>query len=83
MPLELRDKSDFIPELTINAQHLRAKSIQHPFFPLEIYWSPLSDPNPRSLIPQAQIFNGGPKSSYPGKSHPLKVHSVLLFRFPS
>jgi hypothetical protein len=29
MPLQLRDKSDFIPELTINAQRLRAKSVQH------------------------------------------------------
>jgi hypothetical protein len=25
--------------------------------------------------------NGGPRPSSPGKSHPLKVHSVLLFDF--
>jgi hypothetical protein len=42
--------------LTINAQRLRAKSVQHPFFPLAIRWSLRSDPNPRSSIPQAQIF---------------------------
>jgi hypothetical protein len=82
MPLQLRDKSDFIPELTINAQRLWAKFVQHSFFPLAICWSPRSDPNPRSSISQAQIFNGRPKSSYSGKSHPLKVHSVLLFRSP-
>jgi hypothetical protein len=81
MPVQLRDKSDFIPELTINAQRLRAKSVQHPFFPPAIRWSFRLDSNPRSSIPQAQIFNGEPKSSCPGKSHPLKVHSVLLFRF--
>jgi hypothetical protein len=56
MPLQLRDKSDFIPELTINAQRLRAKSVQHPFFPLAFRWSLHSDPSPRSPIPQAQIF---------------------------
>jgi hypothetical protein len=32
MPLQLRDKSDFILELTINAQRLRAKSVQHHSF---------------------------------------------------
>jgi hypothetical protein len=42
--------------LTINAQRLRAKSVQHPFFPLAIRWSLRSDPNPRPSIPQAQIF---------------------------
>jgi hypothetical protein len=42
--------------LTINAQRLRAKSVQHPFFPLAIRWSLRSDPNPRSSIPQAQIL---------------------------
>jgi hypothetical protein len=56
MPLQLRDKSDFIPELTINAQRLRAKSVQHPLFPLAIRQSLRSDPNPSSSIPQAQIF---------------------------
>jgi hypothetical protein len=30
-PLQLRDKSDFIPELTINAQQLQVKSVQHHF----------------------------------------------------
>jgi hypothetical protein len=35
MPFQLRDKSDFIPELTINAQHLQAESVRHPFFLLQ------------------------------------------------
>jgi hypothetical protein len=56
MPLQLRDKSDFIPELTINAQRLRAKSVQHPSSPPAICWNLRSDPNPSSSIPQAQIF---------------------------
>jgi hypothetical protein len=56
MPLQLRDKSDFIPELTINAQRLRAKSVEHPFFPIAIRWSLRLDQNPSSSIPQAQIF---------------------------
>jgi hypothetical protein len=34
--MELWDKSDFILELTTNAQRLRAKSVQHPFSPLAI-----------------------------------------------
>jgi hypothetical protein len=49
-------KSDFIPELTINAQRLRVKSVQHPFFPLAKSWSLRSDPNPSSSILRAQIF---------------------------
>jgi hypothetical protein len=52
MPLQLRDKSDFILEMTINAQRLRAKFVQHPFFPLVIRWSLHSDPNPRSQSPK-------------------------------
>jgi hypothetical protein len=50
MPLQLWDKSDFIPELTINAERLRAKSVQHPFLLLAICWSLRPDPNPRSSI---------------------------------
>jgi hypothetical protein len=42
--------------LTINAQRLRAKSVQHPFFPLANHWSLHSDPNPSSSILRAQIF---------------------------
>jgi hypothetical protein len=49
-PIQLRDKSDFILELTINAQRLRAKSVQHPFLLLAICWSLRSDPNPWSSI---------------------------------
>jgi hypothetical protein len=56
MLLQLRDKSDFIPELAINAQRLQAESVQHPFFPLSNRWSFRPDPNPSSSIPQAQIL---------------------------
>jgi hypothetical protein len=30
-------------------------------------------------FPKLKSLNGGPRSSSPGKSHPLKAHSVLLF----
>jgi hypothetical protein len=52
MPLQLRDKSDFILELTINAQRLQAESVQHPFFPLLNRRSFRPDPNPSSSILQ-------------------------------
>jgi hypothetical protein len=42
---------------------------------------PPPDPNPRSSFPQAQIYNGGSKSSCSGKFHPRKLHSALSFRF--
>jgi hypothetical protein len=50
MPLQLRDKSDFIPKLTTNARRRQVKSVQHHFFPPVIRWSLRSDPNPRSSI---------------------------------
>jgi hypothetical protein len=56
MPLQLRDKSDFIPELTIHAQSLQAESVQHSFFPPSNRWSFYPDPNPSSSIFQAQII---------------------------
>jgi hypothetical protein len=62
-PFNYGIKSDFIPELTINAQRLRAKSVQHPFFPLTNRWSLRSDPNPSSSILRTQIFNGRPRPS--------------------
>jgi hypothetical protein len=49
-PFNYGIKSDFIPELTINAQRLQAKSVQHPFFPPANRWSLRSDPNPSSSI---------------------------------
>jgi hypothetical protein len=55
-PFNYGIKGDFILELTINAQRLRAKSVQHPFFPLSNRWSLRSDPNPSSSILRAQIF---------------------------
>jgi hypothetical protein len=79
MPLELRDKSDFIPELTINAQHLQAESVQHPFFPPSNRWSFHPDPNPSSSTFQALIFKGEPRTGSSSKSHPSKAHSVLFF----
>jgi hypothetical protein len=57
-------KSDFILELTINAQRLRAKSVQHPFFPLANRWSLRSDPNPSSSILRAQIFKWRTKTKF-------------------
>jgi hypothetical protein len=53
MPLQLRDKSDFIPELTINAQHLQVESVRHPFFPPPNRWSFCPDSNPSLLILRA------------------------------
>jgi hypothetical protein len=55
MPLQLRDKIDFIPELTINAQRLRAKSVQHPFFLLAIRWSLRSDPTLGHQSPSSNL----------------------------
>jgi hypothetical protein len=55
-PFNYGIKSDFILELTINAQRLWAKSVQHPFFPLANRWSLPSDSNPSSSILRAQIF---------------------------
>jgi hypothetical protein len=75
MPLQLRDKSDFIPKLTVNANIFKSNLFNTYSFscnPPETR----SDPNPRPSFPQAQIFNGGSKSSCSGKSHPLKVHSA-------
>jgi hypothetical protein len=63
-PFNFGIKSDFIPELTINAERLRAKSVQHPFFPLANRWSLHSDPNPNSSILQAQIFKWRTKTKF-------------------
>jgi hypothetical protein len=48
MPLQLWDKSDFIPESTINTRHPQAESVQHPFFSPSNRWSARPDPNPSS-----------------------------------
>jgi hypothetical protein len=50
--------------LTINAQHLWAKSVQHPFIPLANHWSLRSDPNPSSSILWAQIFKWRTKTKF-------------------
>jgi hypothetical protein len=55
-PFNYGIKDDFIPELTINAQHPQAKSVQHLFFPPSKRWSFRSDPNPSSSTFQASIF---------------------------
>jgi hypothetical protein len=52
MPLQLRDKSDFIPKLTINTRHPQAELAQHPFFSPPNSWSAHPDPNPSSSISQ-------------------------------
>jgi hypothetical protein len=64
MPLQLRDKSDFIPELTINA-------------PPVIRWSLCSDPNPRS--PTFKLKSSMADQAIQVNFIPLKVHSVLPF----
>jgi hypothetical protein len=50
--------------LTINAQRLQAKSVQHPFFPLANRWSLPSDSNPSSSILRAQIFKWRTKTKF-------------------
>jgi hypothetical protein len=55
-PFNYGIKDDFIPELTINAQHPQAESVQHPFFPPSNCWSFRSNPNPSSSTFQAPIF---------------------------
>jgi hypothetical protein len=55
-PFSYGIKSDFIPELTINAQRLQTESVQHPFFDPSNHWSFHPDPNPSSSILQSQIF---------------------------
>jgi hypothetical protein len=63
-PFNYGIKSDFIPELTINAQRLQAESVQHPFFPPTNCWSLRSDPNPSSSILRAQIFKWRTKTRF-------------------
>jgi hypothetical protein len=80
MPLQLRDKSDFIPKLTpianvfklnlFNTYSLSSQSI-----------GASVHPNPRSSFAQAPISNGGSKSSCSSKFHPRKLHSALSLRF--
>jgi hypothetical protein len=65
--------------LTINAQHLQAESVQHPFLPPSNCWSFHPDPNPSSSIFRLKSSNGEPRSGSSGKSHPPQTHSVLLF----
>jgi hypothetical protein len=55
-PLQLRDKGDFIPELTTNTRRPQAKSVRHPFFPPLNRWSLHLYPNPSSSIFEASIF---------------------------
>jgi hypothetical protein len=73
----------FYSEIDYKRQRLQVKSVQHLFFLPAIQRSLRSDPNPRSSFPQAQIFNGGSKSSCSGKFHPFKTHSALFFSIPT
>jgi hypothetical protein len=83
MPLQLRDKNDFIPELITNTQHLKPNRFNtHSFLPQAV--GVLAQI--QTLVhqsPKLKSSNGGPKSSSSGKSHPPKAHSVLLSRIPS
>jgi hypothetical protein len=83
VPLQLRDKNDFIPELTTNTRHLKLNQPNtRSFFPQAV--GALAQI--QTLVHQSfklKSSNGGPKSSSSGKSHPPKAHSVLLLRIPS
>jgi hypothetical protein len=64
--------------LTINVQRLRAKSVQHPFFPAPTVGIFAQI---QTLVHQTfelKSSNGGPRPDSSGKSHPPKAHSVLL-----
>jgi hypothetical protein len=71
MPLQLRDKSDFIPELTINTWHPQAESSQHPFFSPSNRWSARLDPNPSSSI------SPGSNPQMVDQDQALKVNLIL------
>jgi hypothetical protein len=75
MPLQLRDKSDFIPELTINTRHPQAESVQHPFFSPSNRWSARLDPNPSSLI--SPSFN----LQMANQDQALQVNLIFLSTF--
>jgi hypothetical protein len=75
MPLQLRDKSDFIPELTINTQHPQAESVQHPFFSPSNRWSAHLDPNPSSPI--SPSFN----LQMANQDQALQVNLIFLSTF--
>jgi hypothetical protein len=57
------------PQLPTSSSQICSTSILSP----AIHRSLHPDPNPRSSFSQAQIFNGGSKSSCSGKFHPLKT----------
>jgi hypothetical protein len=80
MPLQLQDKSDFIPELTINTQHPQAESAQSLvlFSPKPLERSPRSEPWFFNFS-RLQSSNGGSRPSSQGKSHPFQAHSALPF----
>jgi hypothetical protein len=83
MPLQLRDKSDSIPELTINAQRLQTESVQHPFFLSQTVGVFAQI---QTLVHQSfklKSSNGESRPGSSGKSHPPMAHSVLLFQISS
>jgi hypothetical protein len=79
MPLQLRDKSDFIPELTINAQCFWAKSVQHPFLQTVGVFIHIQTLVHQSL--KLKSSNGGPRPSSLGKSHPPRLIRYYFFEF--
>jgi hypothetical protein len=65
-------KSDFIPELTINAQRFQAEPVQHPFFPPSNRWSLRPDPNPSS----STFSSSNPQMA--NQDQALQVNLILL-----
>jgi hypothetical protein len=79
MPLQLRDKSDFIPKLTAIANVFKSNPFNtYSLFP-QFIGVFVQTQTLGHLSPQAQIFNGGSKSSCSGKFHPRKFQSALPF----
>jgi hypothetical protein len=78
MPLQLWDKSDFIPKLTAIANVFKSNLFNTYSLSLQSIGVSVQIQT-LVIFPQAQIFNGGSKSSCSGKSHPLKFHSALSF----
>jgi hypothetical protein len=82
MPLQLRDKNDFISELTTNTWHLKPNRFNtRSFLPQAV--GVLAQI--QTLVHQSlklKSSNGGPKSSSSGKFNSPKAHSALLSRIP-
>jgi hypothetical protein len=82
MPLQLRDKSDFIPELTIYTRHLKLNRVNtRSFLPQVVgVLAQIRTLDPQS--PRHQSSNSGSGPSSQGKSHSSQTHSILYSSNP-